>query len=145
MERKMLTSKPQDKVPCLEIRKRAKTFDIIEYTLKQKWKWVTHIARMKYNRWTKCCSLLVGCSTSHQHAGVSQGPICRQLYVLPHWDRSCRSNFLPHPVTVYWHWADQSQSWPYIARHLDESIKWGLVCAYMHSVAWTQKILTFMS
>ena len=23
----------------------------------------------------------------------------RQFYVLPHWDRSCRSNFLPHPVT----------------------------------------------
>ena len=35
-----------------------------------------------------------------------------QLYVLPHWDRSCRSNFLPHPVTVYWHRADQSQHWP---------------------------------
>ena len=24
----------------------------------------------------------------------------KQVYVLPHWDRSCRSNFLPHPVTV---------------------------------------------
>ena len=31
----------------------------------------------------------------------------RQLYVLPCWDRSCRSNSLPHPVTVYWHRADQ--------------------------------------
>ena len=32
-----------------------------------------------------------------------------QFYVLPHWDRSYRSNFLPHPVTVHWHWADQSE------------------------------------
>ena len=29
---------------------------------------------------------------------------------MPHWDRSCRSNFLPHPVTVYWHQADQSSA-----------------------------------
>ena len=27
-----------------------------------------------------------------------------QFYVLPHWDRSYRSNFPSHPVTVYWHW-----------------------------------------
>ena len=27
----------------------------------------------------------------------------------------------------------------------DESIKRGLVCAHMHSIAQTQKILTFMS
>ena len=42
----------------------------------------------------------------------------RQLYVLPHWDGSCRPNFLPHPVTVYSHRADQSQRWPYNARRL---------------------------
>ena len=29
---------------------------IIEYTLKQKWRWAGHIARMKDNRWTKRCS-----------------------------------------------------------------------------------------
>ena len=29
--------------------------------------------------------------------------------MLPHWDRSCWSNFLLHPVTVYWHRGDQSQ------------------------------------
>ena len=23
--------------------------------------------------------------------------------MLPHWERSCRSNFLSHPVTAYWH------------------------------------------
>ena len=30
--------------------------DIIEYTLKQKWKWAGHIARLKDNRWTKRCT-----------------------------------------------------------------------------------------
>ena len=44
--------------------------------------------------------------------------LLRQLHVLPHWDRSYRSNFLPHPVTVYWHRANQSQRWPYNARLL---------------------------
>ena len=43
-------------IPCSEIRKRAKILDIIEYTLKQKWKWAGHIARMKDNRWTKRCT-----------------------------------------------------------------------------------------
>ena len=49
---------------------------------------------------------------------ISGTDLHRQLYMLPHWDRSCRSNFLPHPVTVYWHRADQSQCWPYNARRL---------------------------
>ena len=63
--------------------------------------------------------LLVGCLTSQQQASVSQGRICSDnFYVLPHWDRSCRSNVLPHPVTVYWHQANQSQCWPYNARRL---------------------------
>ena len=47
---------------------------------------------------------------------ISGTDLQRQFYVLPHWDRSCRSNFPPHPVTVYWHRADQSQRWPYNAR-----------------------------
>ena len=53
----MLDQKLQDKIPCSEIRKRTKIIDIIEYTLKQKWKWAGHIARMKDNRWTKCCTV----------------------------------------------------------------------------------------
>ena len=53
MERKMLDLKLKDKIPCSEIRKRTKIIDIIEYTLKQKWKWAGHIARLKDNRWTK--------------------------------------------------------------------------------------------
>ena len=49
---------------------------------------------------------------------ISGTDLHRQFYVLPHWDRSCRSNFPSRPVTVYWHWADQSQRWPYNARRL---------------------------
>ena len=56
MERKMLDLKLQDKIPYSEIRKRTKTTDMIEYTLKQKWRWAGHIARMKDNRWTKRCT-----------------------------------------------------------------------------------------
>ena len=56
MERKMLDLKLQDKIPCSEIRKRTKIIDIIEYTLKQKWKWAGHIPRIKDNRWTKRCT-----------------------------------------------------------------------------------------
>ena len=43
----MLNLKLQDKIPCSEIRKRTKIIDIIEYTLKQKWKWAQHIARIR--------------------------------------------------------------------------------------------------
>ena len=50
MERKMLGLKLKDKIPCSEI------IDIIEYTLKQKWKWAGHIARLNDNRWTKRCT-----------------------------------------------------------------------------------------
>ena len=39
---------------------------------------------------------------------ISGTDLLRQFYVLPHWYRSCRSNFLPYPVTVHWHRADQS-------------------------------------
>ena len=56
MERKMLNLKLQDKMPCSVIRKRTKINDIVEYTLKQKWRWAGHIARMKDNRWTKRCT-----------------------------------------------------------------------------------------
>ena len=39
---------------------------------------------------------------------ISGTDLLRQVYMLPHWDRSCRSNFPSHPVTVYWHQANQS-------------------------------------
>ena len=56
MERRMLNLKLQDKIPCSENRKRTKTFGIVEYTLKQKWRWAGHIAGMKDSRWTKHCT-----------------------------------------------------------------------------------------
>ena len=56
MERTMLNLMFQDKIPCSEIKKRTKIIDIIEYTLKQKWRWAGHIARTKDNRWTKHCT-----------------------------------------------------------------------------------------
>ena len=66
-----------------------------------------------------CSCWLVGCLTSQQHAScISRTDLLRQFDVLPHWDRSCRSNVPSHPVTVYWHRADQSQRWPYNARRL---------------------------
>ena len=40
---------------------------------------------------------------------ISGTNLLRQFYVLPHWERSCRSYVLPHPVIVYWHRTDQSQ------------------------------------
>ena len=55
-------------------------------------------------KWGLLVCWLVACSTSQQRPRVSQGRICSDnFYVLPHWDRCCRSNFLPHPVTVSWH------------------------------------------
>ena len=50
----MLGLKLQDKISYSEIRKRTK-IDIIEYILRQKWRWAGHIKRMKDNRWTKRC------------------------------------------------------------------------------------------
>ena len=41
----------QNKIPCSEISKGTKVVDIIEYTLKQKWRWAGHIARMEDTRW----------------------------------------------------------------------------------------------
>ena len=49
---------------------------------------------------------------------ISGTDLFKQLYVLPHWKRSCRSNYLSHPVTVNWHLVNQSRRWPYVARCL---------------------------
>ena len=50
------SSNPRDWIPCSEITKRTKIIDTIEYTLKQKWRWAGHTARIKDNRWTKRCT-----------------------------------------------------------------------------------------
>ena len=52
----MLNLTLQEKIPCSEIRKRTTIIEITECTLKQKWNWAGHIARMKDNRWTKPCT-----------------------------------------------------------------------------------------
>ena len=53
--------------------------------------------------------LFVGCLMSQQQASVRQGPIWSDNCTYCHTEtRRCRLNFLPHPVTVYWHWANQS-------------------------------------
>ena len=50
---------------------------------------------------------------SQWHAQCISGTdLLRQEYSLPHWDRSCRSNFLSRPVTAYRHQANQSQRRP---------------------------------
>ena len=80
-----------------------------------------------------CCLLII----PETCQCISGTDLLRQFYVLPHWDRSCRSNFLPHPVTVYWHRADQSQHWPYNTRRL---VGLPLECQFLsHCSGSTQK------
>ena len=62
----------------------------------------------KCSSWQDC--LLVTCLASQEFARISQGQICS--------DRSCISNFLSHPVTVYWCQVNQSQCFAYNTRHL---------------------------
>ena len=52
----MLGLKPQDKIPSSKIGNRTKIIDVIEYTLKRKWRWAGHLATMKGNKWTKRCT-----------------------------------------------------------------------------------------
>ena len=65
-------------------------------------------------------SSFAGCLTSKQHTSLSQRHICSDssTWMLPHWDRSCRSNFLPYPVTVYLHQANQSLALTLQRKHL---------------------------
>ena len=42
--------KLENKIPCSEIRNTTQIIDVIEYTLKLKWRYAGHIARMKDNR-----------------------------------------------------------------------------------------------
>ena len=49
----MLKLKIKDKVPYTEIRKRTRVQDIVQFVLKQKWKWAGHVARLDDNRWTQ--------------------------------------------------------------------------------------------
>ena len=51
-------------------------------------------------------SISLWCTTFHFLGNwcISETDLLRQLYMQPHWDRSCRSNLLFHPITVYWQW-----------------------------------------
>ena len=53
MERKMFNLKIKDKVPYTEIRKRTRVQDIVQFVLKQKWKWAGHVARLDDNQWAR--------------------------------------------------------------------------------------------
>ena len=80
---------------------------------------ITHIsAYFTQNSWDEVCFVCWLLNVPATCQCISGTDLHRQFYVLPHWDRSCRSNFPSHPVTVYWHRADQSQCWPYNARRL---------------------------
>ena len=43
---------------------------------------------------------------------ISGTDLLRQLYMLSHQDRSCRSKLLSHPIRVYWHYANQTSTDP---------------------------------
>ena len=81
-----------------------------------------HLAGRQHRRRKYTCLVLVGWFlfggfVSQQHANVSHfsgTDLLRQFYMLPHWDGSCRSNFLSYQVKAHWHWANQC--WPYNAR-----------------------------
>ena len=49
---------------------------------------------------------------------ISGTGLIRQLYLLPHCDRSCTSNLQTPLDTVYWHWAIQPWHWPSNIRRL---------------------------
>ena len=77
--------------------------------------------------------------------------VCSVLRSLSYLMQHCR--FDPSLIRFFSGWGDfslgvnmGSDSIPPLKKTLsDESIDWGLVCAHIHSIAWTQKILTLMS
>ena len=60
------------------------------------------------------CGLL---NVSVASSCISGTDLPRELYVLPHWDRSCRSNLLSHLGIIYCHWANKSLYGPYNIQH----------------------------
>ena len=67
-------------------------------------------------RWQGQIYTILCAATPRYKLQMTGSDLHRQFYVLPLRDTSCRWNFLPHPVTVYWHRANRSQCWPYITR-----------------------------
>ena len=81
---------------------------ICKYLCRKIW---SYICKLVHTGWRSTCSI----KTCECLSGTD---LLTQFYVLPHWNRSCRSNFRSQPVTLYWHRASQSQRWPYNARRL---------------------------
>ncbi|GFR89608.1 endonuclease-reverse transcriptase [Elysia marginata] len=50
---KILAEAKKKGLKCTEIRKRTGVQDVVQLTLKQKWKWAGHVARFDDNRWTQ--------------------------------------------------------------------------------------------
>ena len=68
---------------------------------------VSGLIELGFKSQTSCTEdphcLFVGCllNVPATYECISGTDLLRQFYVLPHWDRSSRSNFPSHPVTVY--------------------------------------------
>lgn len=60
IERNVMKIKLKDKIRHSEIRAKTKITDALEYSLKSKWKWAGHVARMHAKRWTKVVTMWTG-------------------------------------------------------------------------------------
>ena len=109
--------------------------------------------------------LCVGCLTSQGHASVSQGPVFSDKFTCCHteteggrnssvgsaWARCPQRRGFDSPLGTFSGRGDFSLGVNMGSNSIppktpsDESINRGLVCAHMHFITRTQKILTFMS
>lgn len=60
MERSILKIKKIQKIRHTDIRLKTKAIDALSYSLKQKWRWAGHVARLNDNRWTIKTTLWAG-------------------------------------------------------------------------------------
>ena len=80
------------------------------------------------------------------HFGGQNSSVGRVLGLLSCSMQSCGFNpAWDHPIEGILPFELTSVLAPFSKTHLDEGINRGLVSAHMHSILWTQKMLTFMS
>ena len=104
--------------------------------------------REEGQRGRECCWRLGTWCPSNILAYLRDRPA--RLYLLPNWDRSCRSNLLPYPVLVFEHWTNQSKPWhgvtvstfAFLACHqcycTGSSLTWGLnLWALVCGIFWS--------
>lgn len=60
MERSMLSIRKVQKIKHIKIRQLTKATDVVNHTLKLKWKWAGHIARLQDERWTRRVTIWTG-------------------------------------------------------------------------------------